>query len=254
MTAAAVFDQVVKTYPTGFLGRGEGVQALRGVSLTVPAGGVFGLLGPNRAGKTTLVKLLLSLSAPTEGTITRLGEPLSDRRTLGRIGYMHENHAFPRYLSAAELLTFYGGLTGVCSDSLPEKVDHLLERVGLADRRNEPIARFSKGMVQRLGLAQALINDPDLLILDEPTEGLDLFGRQLLREVVREFKAARKTVILVSHVLPEVEELCDTLTVLVAGKVIHTGALAELLRDAGTGGKRSLETALKPLYEKGVAA
>jgi ABC-2 type transport system ATP-binding protein len=254
VTAAAVFDQVVKTYPTGLLGRGEGVHALRGVSLSVPVGGVFGLLGPNRAGKTTLMKLLLSLSAPTEGTITRLGEPLSDRKTLGRIGYMHENHAFPRYLSAAELLAFYGGLSGIASEVLSEKVDQLLDRVGLSDRRSEPIARFSKGMVQRLGLAQALINDPDLLILDEPTEGLDLFGRQLLRQVVREFKAAHKTVILVSHVLPEVEELCDTLTVLVAGQVVHTGAMAELLRDAGTGGKRSLETALKPLYEKGVAA
>jgi ABC-2 type transport system ATP-binding protein len=252
--AAAVFDQVVKTYPTGLLGRGEGVHALRGVSLTVPSGEVFGLLGPNRAGKTTLVKLLLSLAAPTAGTITRLGEPLSDRRTLARIGYMHENHAFPRYLSAGELLAFYGGLSGLRSEQLPEKVEQLLTRVGLADRRSEPIARFSKGMVQRLGLAQALINDPDLLILDEPTEGLDLFGRQLLRQVVREFKAARKTVILVSHVLPEVEELCDTLTVLVAGKVVHMGALAELLRDPGTGGKRPLETALKPLYEKEVAA
>jgi ABC-2 type transport system ATP-binding protein len=249
-----VFDQVIKTYSTGFLGRGEGIQALRGISLTVPAGGVFGLLGPNRAGKTTLVKLLLSLSAPTDGTITRLGEPLSDRRTLGRIGYMHENHAFPRYLSASELLTFYGGLSGLSSEAVPEKVNQLLERVGLADRRSEPIARFSKGMVQRLGLAQALINDPELLILDEPTEGLDLFGRQLLRQIVREYKAAHKTVILVSHVLPEVEELCDTLTVLVAGRVVHTGTLAELLRDTGTGGKRSLEVALKPLYEKGVAA
>jgi ABC-2 type transport system ATP-binding protein len=254
VTAAVVFDQVVKTYWTGLFARGEGVQALRGVSLTVPTGGVFGLLGPNRAGKTTLVKLLLSLTSLTDGTITRLGEPLSDRKTLGRIGYMHENHAFPRYLSASELLTFYGGLSGLASEVLSEKVQQLLERVGLADRRSEPIARFSKGMVQRLGLAQALINDPDLLILDEPTEGLDLFGRQLLRQVVREFKAANKTVILVSHVLPEVEELCDTLTVLVGGKVIHSGSLAELLKDAGTGGKRSLEAVLKPLYEKGVAA
>jgi ABC-2 type transport system ATP-binding protein len=254
MTAAAVFDQVVKTYPTGVFGRGEGVPALRGVSLTVPAGGVFGLLGPNRAGKTTLVKLLLSLSAPTAGTITRLGEPLSERKTLGHIGYMHENHAFPRYLSAGELLAFYGGLSGMPVEGLADRVSRLLERVGLADRRREPIARFSKGMVQRLGLAQALINEPDLLILDEPTEGLDLFGRQLLRQVVREFKAAGKTVLLVSHVLPEVEELCDTLAVLAAGKVVHTGPLAELLRDPRGGGRRSLEAALKPLYEKGVAA
>jgi ABC-2 type transport system ATP-binding protein len=222
--------------------------------MTVPAGEVFGLLGPNRAGKTTLVKLLLSLSTPTAGHLTRLGEPLSDRRTLARVGYMHENHAFPRYLSASELLTFYGGLSGVPSPQLPEKVEHLLTRVGLADRRSEPIARFSKGMVQRLGLAQALINDPDLLILDEPTEGLDLFGRQLLRQVVREFKAERKTVLLVSHVLPEVEELCDTFTVLVGGRVVHTGAMKEMLKDPGTGGKRSLESALKPLYEKEMAA
>ncbi len=253
MTHAAVFEQVVKTYPTGVFGRGAGVPALRGVSFTIPAGGVFGLLGPNRAGKTTLVKLLLSLSAPTAGTITRLGAPLADRRTLARIGYMHENHAFPRYLSASELLTFYGGLSGLRTKSLTAKVDQLLTRVGLADRRTEPIARFSKGMVQRLGLAQALINDPELLILDEPTEGLDLSGRQLLRQVVRELKAAKKTVVLVSHVLPEVEELCDTLAVLVAGRIVHTGPLAALIHTSEPSGKR-LETALKPLYEKeGVA-
>jgi ABC-2 type transport system ATP-binding protein len=250
VTAAAVFDQVVKTYPTGLLGRGPGVPALRGVSLTVPAAGVFGLLGPNRAGKTTLVKLLLSLAEPTAGAITRLGAPPSDRRTLARIGYMHENHAFPRYLSAGELLAFYGGLSGVPSPQIPTKVEQLLVRVGLADRRSEPIARFSKGMVQRLGLAQALINDPDLLILDEPTEGLDLSGRQLLRQVVREFRSAKKTVLLVSHVLPEIEELCDAVAVLVAGKVVHTGPLMGLLRDPDTGGKRSLEAALRPLYEK----
>jgi len=250
--AAAVFDQVVKTYPTGFLGRGPGVPALRGVSLTVPAGGAFALLGPNRAGKTTLVKLLLSLAEPTSGSITRLSGPLGDRRTLGRIGYMHENHAFPRYLSAGELLAFYGGLSGVPSAQLPAKVESLLTRVGLADRKSEPIARFSKGMVQRLGLAQALINDPDLLILDEPTEGLDLNGRLLLRQIVREFKAAKKTVLLVSHVLPEVEELCDTVAVLVAGKLVHNGPLDVLLRSGPTGEKRSLETVLKPLYEREV--
>ncbi len=253
MTAAAVFDQVVKTYATGLFGRGPGVPALRGVSLTVPVGGVFGLLGPNRAGKTTLVKLLLSLAEPTAGTITRLGGPISARHTLARIGYMHENHAFPRYLSAGELLGFYGGLSGIRSEELPVRVEQLLTRVGLADRRGEPIARFSKGMVQRLGLAQALINAPDLLILDEPTEGLDLSGRQLLRQVVREFKAAKKTVILVSHVLPEVEELCDTVAVLSAGKLVHVGPLAELLRGPA-GGRQPLEAVLRPLYEKEITA
>ncbi len=252
MVAAVAFDEVVKTYPTGPLGRG-GVPAVRGVSLTVPEGRVFGLLGPNRAGKTTLVKLLLSLVHPTAGRITRLGAPLGDRRTLGRVGYMHENHAFPRYLSAAELLAFYGGLSGVPAAALDARVPALLERVGLADRQTEPIARFSKGMVQRLGLAQALLNDPDLLILDEPTEGLDLFGRQLLRAVVRERKAAGKTVLLVSHVLPEVQELCDSVAVLVAGRVVFDGALADLLRDPKGGAARTLEAALPPLYQQEVA-
>jgi ABC-2 type transport system ATP-binding protein len=252
VTAAAVFDQVVKTYPTGPLGRG-GVPAVRSASLTVPVGRVFGLLGPNRAGKTTLVKLLLSLVRPTSGTVTRLGAPTSNRSTLARIGYMHENHAFPRYLSAAELLDFYGGLSGVPAAEVGPRTTALLERVGLADRQAEPISRFSKGMVQRLGLAQALINDPDLLVLDEPTEGLDLFGRQLLRAVVRERKAAGKTVLLVSHVLTEVQELCDTVAVLVAGKVAFTGTLPELMRDPKSGAPRHLETALQSLYTQEAA-
>jgi ABC-2 type transport system ATP-binding protein len=247
VTTAAGFDSVAKTYKTGPLGRG-GVAALKGVTLAVPTGSAFALLGPNRAGKTTLVKLLLSLCAPSAGTITRLGEPASSRGTLGRVGYMHENHAFPRYLSASELLGFYGGLSGVASEALGPRVESLLVRVGLADRKREPIARFSKGMVQRLGLAQALLNEPDLLILDEPTEGLDLFGRQLLRQVVREFKAAGKTVLLVSHVLTEVEELCDSLAVLVEGRLVHTGPVADLTRG------QSLEASLKAIYEKGVAA
>jgi ABC-2 type transport system ATP-binding protein len=249
VTAAAVFDKVVKTYPIGLLGR-SGVPAVQGASLTIPTGRVFGLLGPNRAGKTTLLKILLSLVHPTSGTVTRLDAPLANRQTLGRIGYMHENHAFPRYLCAAELLGFYGGLSGVPSNAIGSRVNSLLERVGLADRKDEPISRFSKGMVQRLGLAQALINDPDLLILDEPTEGLDLQGRQLLRQVVRERKAAGKTVLLVSHVLTEVQELCDTAAVLVAGRVKYTGAVSDLLRDPKTGSARTLENALARMYQE----
>lgn len=249
---AATFENVFKTYKTGLL-RGGGVPALRGVSLAVPAGSAFALLGPNRAGKTTLVKLLLSLCAPTSGSIKRFDTPISDRRTLGRIGYMHENHAFPRYLSASELLHFYGGVSGLSTEELPGRVDKLLQRVGLADRQSEPIARFSKGMVQRLGLAQALINEPDLLILDEPTEGLDLFGRNLLRAIVRELKVAGKTVLLVSHVLAEVEELCDLVGVIVNGQLAHTGTMHDLLTDAA-GQRRSLEAALRPLYERGAAA
>lgn len=247
MVAAAAFEGVGKTYKTGLFG-GAGVPAVQNVTLSVPRGSVFALLGPNRAGKTTLVKLLLSLARPTSGTVQRLGEPAAARHTLGKIGYMHENHAFPRYLSAGEVLTFYGGLSGVSGEELPSRVNALLDRVGLADRRSEPISRFSKGMVQRLGLAQALINDPELLILDEPTEGLDLLGRQLLRDVVGEFKKAGKTVLLVSHVLQEVQELCDELAVLVSGGVVFRGKLADL-----TAGRAGLEAALKGLYTKGAA-
>jgi ABC-2 type transport system ATP-binding protein len=160
---------------------------------------------------------------------------------------MHENHAFPRYLSAGEVLSFYGGLTRVDSAQLDVRIPALLERVGLADRNREPISRFSKGMVQRLGLAQAVINEPDLLILDEPTEGLDLLGRQLLKDIVREYRAAGKTVILVSHALAEVEELCDRAAVLVQGRVAFEGTLPEL-RSQVNGSSATLELALRSLY------
>jgi ABC-2 type transport system ATP-binding protein len=246
LTAAVAFDNVEKLYRAGPFAR-SGVPAVRGVTLAIPTGCVFGLLGPNRAGKTTLVKLLLSLTRPTAGAVSRLGEPVRVRRTLARVGYMHENHAFPRYLSAREVLHFYGGLSGVAAEELPRRAAELLERVGLADRAAEPIARFSKGMVQRLGLAQALVNDPDLLILDEPTEGLDLVGRQLLRDVVRDFKRAGKTVLLVTHVLSEVEELCDELAVLVSGRLVYRGPLSELL---AKGARPSLELALRGLYQQ----
>ncbi|MCZ2343353.1 MAG: ABC transporter ATP-binding protein [Bacteroidales bacterium] len=251
MTAAAVFENVEKQYRSGPWER-TGIPAVRGVSLTIPTGTVFGLLGPNRAGKTTLVKMLLTLAKPTAGTITRLGHPVRARQTLARVGYMHENHAFPRYLSAREVLNFYGGLSGVPSEKLSPRAETLLQKVGLADRAAEPIHRFSKGMVQRLGLAQALINDPDLLILDEPTEGLDIHGRQLLREVIRERRAAGQTILLVTHVLSEVEELCDELAVVVAGKLAFRGNVTDLL---GTSPRdpsgRNLEAALRTIYDRG---
>lgn len=247
MTAAASFENVQKDYVVSPLSRRK-ITALRGVSLSIPSGSVFALLGPNRAGKTTLIKLLLSLARATSGSIIRLGQPSSEHSTLGRIGYMHENHAFPRYLSASEVLHFYGGLTGLSSAELPNRVENLLERVGLADRKDDRIANFSKGMVQRLGLAQAIMNEPDLLILDEPTEGLDLTGRKLLRSIVRESQSAGKTVIMVSHVLPEVEELCDDLAVIVLGTIVHQGKLSELSNG------RSFESALNEIYEQGGAA
>jgi ABC-2 type transport system ATP-binding protein len=249
--AVAEFRRASKTYCSAILRRPR-VQAVRDVSLRIESGEVFGLLGPNRAGKTTLVKMLLSLCRPTSGEVFRLGRPLPDRRTLAQVGYVHENHAFPRYLSAAALLEYYAALTLMPYELVHERVPKLLERVSLADRCNEPIARFSKGVLQRLGIAQALLNEPRLLVLDEPTEGLDLNGRRLLREVAREVRQRGGSVLLVSHVLTEIEHLCDRVGVLVNGRLVHVGPLAELTHDE-SGSPRSLEKTLKNLYAKTTA-
>jgi ABC-2 type transport system ATP-binding protein len=246
----AEFVNVSKTYRHPVLPI-RTVTALHDVSLSVRPAEALALLGPNRAGKTTLLKILLSLCHPTGGKVMRLGKPLADRSTLARIGYVHENHAFPRYLTAASLLEYYGALTLLPQELVRARVPKLLERVGLSDRSQEPIGRFSKGMLQRLGIAQALINEPELLVLDEPTEGLDLDGRHLLRDVVREVKARGASVLLVSHVLPEVEQLCDRAVILVKGRIAYTGPMADLLWDPVTKSQRPLEKALEGIYEGG---
>ncbi len=246
-TAVAEFVDVVKTYRSP-LRPARTVEALRAVSFSIEPGEVFALLGPNRAGKTTLVKILLGLCQPSGGRVSRLGLPLSERSTLARVGYMHENQAFPRYLTAKALLEFYGTLSWIPASILKTRVPALLERLGLADRAHEPISRFSKGMVQRLALAQAMLGEPDLLVLDEPMEGLDLNARLLLQEIVAEQRRAGKTVLVVSHSLGEVAQICDRLAVLVEGRLAYLGSLASLLRDPATGGERSLQEALAPIY------
>jgi ABC-2 type transport system ATP-binding protein len=243
----AVLENVGKTYgPQPFDKRV--VKAIDGVTWRLSAGTVTGLLGPNRAGKTTLIRLLLSLSRPTTGTVTRFGQPAAARETLGRVGYVHESHAFPRYYPARQLLVFFGALSGVPESVLAKRVPALLERVGLADRADEPIARYSKGMLQRFGLAQAMVNEPDLLVLDEPSEGLDFDGQRLLGEVVAETRSKGKTVVLVSHSLPLVERLCDRLSVLRAGRVAFDGPAEKL-----TAGGKTLEAALNEVYLKAPA-
>jgi ABC-2 type transport system ATP-binding protein len=244
MVAAVAFEQVTKQYPTGLLGRGR-LTAVQDVSLRIEPGEVFGLLGPNRAGKTTLVKVLLSLCRPTAGRAERLGRPAEDRRTLAGVGYLHEQHAFPGYLTARAVLQYYGSLALVPEKDLGRRIPELLDCVGLADRADEPLTRFSKGMLQRAGLAQALVNDPDLLVLDEPSEGLDLPGRRLVRDVIAEQRRRGRTVLLVSHVASEVEQVCDRVGVLVGGRLVFVGPVADLTRD------RRLEQALEALYEKG---
>ncbi len=245
--AVAEFVDVFKAYRAP-LAPGRSVPALCGISLQIEPGEVFALLGPNRAGKTTLLKLLLGLCRPSAGRVYRMGRPTRERRTLSRVGYMHENQAFPRYLSAARLLEFYGGLSGIPSAVLRIRVPALLEQLGLADRSHEPIARFSKGMVQRLALAHSVLAEPDLLVLDEPMEGLDLSARLLLHEIVAQQRQAGKSVLLVSHALDEVAQVCDRVAVLVAGRLAYTGSIAELLHDPRTGHERTLQSALEPIY------
>ncbi len=245
--AVAEFEDVGMSYPTGFLGRGRRL-ALEHISLRIDAGQIFALIGPNRAGKTTLVKILLSLCRPTAGRGLRFQRPLPERQTLARVGYVHESPAFPRYLSAQALLEFYGALTLLSASVVRGRAAVLLDRVGLTDRSHEPISRFSKGMVQRLAIAQALLNDPELLVLDEPSEGLDLAGRRLVRDVIVERRQRGLTVLLVSHVVGDVEQLCDRVGVLVEGHLVYSGTVADLVRDPKTGEPGPIEPALDRIY------
>jgi ABC-2 type transport system ATP-binding protein len=222
--AVVEFQDVVKDYTSGLLRR-RVRRAVDRVCFQAFAGEVVGLVGPNRAGKTTLVKLLLSLCRPTRGQILRLGRPASARETLEQVGYVHERPAFPGYLTASELLDYYAVLAWVSRGERRRRIPALLDRVGLGDRRDEPISGFSKGMLQRLGLAQAILNHPELLVLDEPYEGLDLDGRRLVGEIVAEQRARGASVLLVSHVIPHVEACCDRIVVLVEGQVVHEGPI-----------------------------
>jgi ABC-2 type transport system ATP-binding protein len=244
----AEFDKVSKVYG-GLWPRRSPLRAVEAVSFAINSGEVFGLLGPNRAGKSTLVKLLLTICHPSSGRITRFGRSWSDRRTLARFGYIHESQALPRYLGARALLEYYGALSGVAPYTARRRSGELLERVGLADRSREPIARFSKGMLQRLALAQALINEPDVLVFDEPTEGMDLLARRLVYDAVRQQRQRGKSVILVSHALGDVEQLCDRVAVMREGRLAFLGKLDELTWDAARRSPRPLEQALEPLYE-----
>jgi ABC-2 type transport system ATP-binding protein len=245
---AVEFHNVRKVFRRGLWPRARAIQALRGASFTVPAGSLFGLLGPNRAGKTTLVKILLTISRPTSGTIQRLDRPWADRRTLARVGFVHEHQSFAAYLTARGLLDYYGALSRVAKSDLRQRIPALLDEVGLADRAGDPIATFSKGMLQRLALAQALVANPELLVLDEPAEGMDLLARQMLHGVLRKRQRLGHTALLVSHSLADVESLCDRVAVMRAGEVAFTGPLDELVGDTDQNEPRDLEDALEPLY------
>jgi ABC-2 type transport system ATP-binding protein len=200
--------------------------AVADLSLAIPRGEIFGFLGPNGAGKTTSVKILLSLVAPSGGAGTVLGAPLGDREVRRKIGFLPEHFRFHDSLSGRELLRFHGRLYGLGGAALERRIDVLLARMDLVDAAARPLREYSKGMTQRIGLAQALLNDPDLVFLDEPTSGLDPLGRLLVRDLLRELRARGTTVFLNSHLLGEVEATCDRVVFVKQGRTIHERTLA----------------------------
>src|SRR5580704_11026704 len=196
--------------------------AVRDLSLQVGRGEAFGFLGPNGAGKSTSIKMLLGLVKPTGGSARLLGQPVGTREVRARIGFLPEHFRFYDWLSASELILFHGRLCGLAEDTLRRKIPQLLDRVGLGAQSNKPIRSFSKGMMQRVGLAQAIVNDPEILFLDEPTSGLDPAGRKLVRDLIREQRERGATVFLNSHLLGEVEQSCDRVAFIRQGNVIAT--------------------------------
>lgn len=221
-----------KSYRRGLWGRP--LLALRGVSLNVGAGEVFGLLGPNGAGKTTLIKLLLGILHPSRGTGKVLGEPIGSRAARRRIGYLPENLVFPRHHTALGALRFYGRLSGVPESHIRAREGELIQLVGLAGREHDVVRKYSKGMRQRLGLAQAMLHEPDVLILDEPTDGLDPLGRSQIRDLIQGLKQRGKTVFLNSHILQEVELICDRVAIMAQGQIRASGTIDQLIDQHST--------------------
>ncbi len=204
------------------------VHALRGIEMRVRRGEVFGLLGPNGAGKSTLVKILMTVISPTKADGTVLGNRVGHKPTLAKVGYLPEHHKFPEYLTGEQVVDFYAALAGVERATRRKRTPELLELVGMKDWAKTKVKGYSKGMRQRVGIAQALANDPDLVVLDEPTDGVDPVGRRDIREMLTRIKEQGKTVFLNSHLLSELEMVCDRVAILVQGKVASHGTIDEL--------------------------
>jgi len=212
---------------------------LRDLSIAVEEGTIFGLAGPNGSGKTTTLKLLLGLIYPTAGEGTVFGLPLGNPEYKRRIGFLPEGPYFYDHLNAVELLRFYGGLFGMAGKALNDRAEELLHMVGMWDRREIRVRDYSRGMLQRIGLAQALVNDPDLVFLDEPTAGLDPPAQIEMRALMQSLRAQGKTVFLCSHLLKEMEPLCDSVAILAQGIVRRMGSVGDLL--AGESGRFQLQ-------------
>lgn len=204
------------------------VTALSDFSITVEQGQIFGLLGPNGAGKTTFIKILLGLVRSTSGRASILGTSLPNTKIRERIGYLPENHRYPGYLTGGQVMKLFGGLSGMKPADISTRSTELLKLVGMEQWSKMKVKKYSKGMMQRLGLAQALINNPDVLFLDEPTDGVDPVGRKEIREILKQLKSDGKTIFLNSHLLSEVELISDRVAILDKGKLLKIGTVDEL--------------------------
>ncbi len=217
-----------KTFRIGFFRKK--VEAVRGIDFEVREGEIFGLLGPNGAGKTSTIKMMLRLIFPTTGRIELFGDAEGKPATMARVGYMPENPYIYQYLRPMEFLDLSGRLVGMDRETRRERGEAMIGRVGLGHAVDRAIGKFSKGMMQRIGLAQALLHDPSLLILDEPMSGLDPIGRKEVRDLILEHRDRGRTILFTSHILSDVELLCDRVGIMQAGKMTHYGPLGELLR------------------------
>lgn len=228
MSPAIRIEALTKDYAIGFWRR-RPYRALDRLTLDIEAGEVYGFLGPNGAGKTTTLKLLMQLIYPTSGRAEILGRPVGDIAMRRRIGYLPENPSFYDYLTAEELLGYFGGLFGYKGADRRKRVDTLLERVGIGAERRLQLRKFSKGMIQRVGIAQALLNDPEVIFLDEPMSGLDPLGRRDVRSLILELRDQGRTVFFSSHILADAEALCRRVAVLAGGRLAASGTLTDIL-------------------------
>jgi ABC-2 type transport system ATP-binding protein len=236
-------EGLAKTFKKPFTGKK--VEAVRGVTFEVHAGEIFGFLGPNGAGKTTTIKMLTGLIAPTRGKASLFGMPAPSPDAMGRVGFLPENPYVYPYLTPREFVTMCARLNGV-GKNLPARVAKVIERVGMSEAIDRPVTNLSKGMLQRVGLAAALVHEPELLLLDEPMSGLDPVGRKEVRDLIFEERARGRTVFFSSHILADVEMLCDRVCILRKGEVVVSGKLEELL---GSGGRRS-EVSLRDVTDE----
>lgn len=228
---AAKIDNLTKIFPVPL--RRQKVVAVSDVSIQVEEGEVYGLLGPNGSGKSTILKILLGLVTPTRGKCRVFGEDSRDYRSHRDVGFLPENPYFYKYLTAEETLRFYGKLCGMKGKPLTNRIVELLELVGMQDARDRRVGGYSKGMLQRIGLAQALIQNPRLLVLDEPTAGVDPVGSRGIRDLIMNLKHMGKTVILTSHLLEQVQEVCDRVGIMARGKLVREGRLEDLVTVKG---------------------